>query len=254
VTSGPLATPPRGAVRPLSLAELVADSLREQIVGGELADGDVLPKQEDLIAEFGVSKPSLREALRILEAEGLVQVRRGKFGGAVVRRPRVGNAAATIELVLRSMDASSSDVVQALQGIEPVCAGLCARRPDRATEVVPRLREVHDRALAALDDLRSYTTLARRFHEELVATCGNQTMILLMGALETICSADSALWIDRLLTEEAGAIPIDDAEYRRVGLEDHAEVLACIDAGDVEGAETAARRHVHARGNWGATS
>jgi len=238
-------------VRVASVAELVATSLRERIVVGDIADGEILPKQEELLAEFGVSKPSLREALRILEAEGLVQVRRGKYGGAIVRSPQVASAALVMETVLRSLDAGAGDVVQALRTIEPACAGLCAARTDRATEVLPRLRTVHEEAWAAVDDLRAYTVLARRFHEELVASCGNQAMIVVVGSLERLCSEDSALWIDERL-DEAGIhgvvdAPIADAGYRRAGLEDHDLVLELIESGDQEGAEQAARRHTMGR-------
>ncbi|EUA49857.1 bacterial regulatory s, gntR family protein [Mycobacterium xenopi 3993] len=59
------------------IAEIVADELRRQIIDGELADGDLLPRQEVLVEQFNVSLVSLREALRILETEGLVSVRRG---------------------------------------------------------------------------------------------------------------------------------------------------------------------------------
>jgi DNA-binding FadR family transcriptional regulator len=239
------------AVRPASVAELVADRLRERIVVGEIEDGAILPKQEQLLAEFGVSKPSLREALRILEAEGLVQVRRGKYGGAVVRRPQAGSAALVMETVLRSLDTGADDVVEALRRIEPVCAGLCAARPDRAGQVLPRLRAVHDEAWEAVDDLRAYTRLARRFHEELVAACGNQTMILVVGSLERLCSEDSALWIDARI-DEAGAqgvidAQIADAGYRRAGLADHDLLLELIETGDQEGAEQVARRHAVGR-------
>ena len=65
-------------------AEIVADELRRQIIDGELVDGDLLPRQELLVEQFNVSLVSLREALRILETEGLVSVRRGNRGGAVV--------------------------------------------------------------------------------------------------------------------------------------------------------------------------
>ena len=68
-------------------AEIVADELRRQIIDGELADGDLLPRQELLVEQFNVSLVSLREALRILETEGLVSVRRGNRGGAVVHAP-----------------------------------------------------------------------------------------------------------------------------------------------------------------------
>src|SRR5258707_5212277 len=69
------------------LAELVADELRGQITSGALRDEDMLPKFDELLQEFQVSKPSLREALRILETEGLITVRRGNVGGAIVHAP-----------------------------------------------------------------------------------------------------------------------------------------------------------------------
>jgi DNA-binding FadR family transcriptional regulator len=82
------------------VAELVADALRQRILGGDLTDGQLLPNQENLLTEFSVSKPSLREALRILEAEGLITVRRGNVGGAVIHQPQARHAAYTLALVL----------------------------------------------------------------------------------------------------------------------------------------------------------
>ena len=70
------------------IAETVADELRRQIVDGELADGDLLPPQAVLVERFNVSLVSLREALRILETEGLVSVRRGEPGRRRGRTPR----------------------------------------------------------------------------------------------------------------------------------------------------------------------
>ena len=65
----------------------IADELRRLIILGELDEGDSLGHEPDLIERFGVSRPSLREALRILEAEGLISVVRGVQGGVVVHRP-----------------------------------------------------------------------------------------------------------------------------------------------------------------------
>src|SRR3954447_642751 len=177
------------SVRSPSVAEIIAGELRHRIVQGELADGDLLPKQEELLAEFGVSKPSVREALRILETEGLVSVRRGKFGGAVVHRARVDKGPYVLELVLRSKGVAVDDVAAALRHFEPVCAALCAARSDREAAVLPRLRAVHEEAQRSVDDIREYTLLSRRFHEEIVACCGNETTILIIGSLEAIWSA-----------------------------------------------------------------
>ena len=63
--------------------EIIADELRALIVSGEVAEGESLGREPDLVERFGVSRPSLREALRILEAEGLITVVRGVLGGVV---------------------------------------------------------------------------------------------------------------------------------------------------------------------------
>src|SRR3954451_16050029 len=229
-------------VRSPAVAEIIADRLRQRIVEGELQDGDLLPKQEELLAEFGVSKPSVREALRILETEGLVSVRRGKFGGAVVHRPRADNAAYVLELVLRSKKVPVEDVAAALRNLEPVCAALCAARPDREVTVLPRLRAVHEEAQRHVDDIRQYTGLSRRFHEEIVACCGNETTILVIGSLEAIWSAHASVWAEENM--ERGTFPVLESSYRNHGLDDHELILRLIERGDAEGAARESRQHL----------
>ena len=74
-------------VRVPKMAELVAAQLRRKIVRGELAEGEALPSESALMAEFAVSRPTLREAFRVLESESLISVRRGARGGARVQVP-----------------------------------------------------------------------------------------------------------------------------------------------------------------------
>src|ERR1700709_1109891 len=120
-------------------AGIVAGDLRRQIIDGELFDGDLLPRQEVLVDQFRVSLVSLREALRILETEGLVSVRRGNRGGAVVHDPAKSSAAYMLGLVLQSDSVPLTDLGLALQELEPSCAALAAQREDRATTLVPEL-------------------------------------------------------------------------------------------------------------------
>jgi DNA-binding FadR family transcriptional regulator len=222
------------------VADLVVGELRRRILDGELRDGDELPRQEDLLEEFGVSKPSMREALRILESEGLLSVRRGKVGGAVVHRPGQQNAAYTLGTVLRTMGVPVDDVSMALNLLEPQCVALCASRPDRAETVVPRLREVHEAAAACIDDMREFTLASRRFHEEIVNLCGSPTLTLLVGALESVWSAHADAWAELQAVE--GDKP--EIDYRHQGLDDHARLLDLIEAGDVGGAVAEAHRHL----------
>jgi GntR family transcriptional repressor for pyruvate dehydrogenase complex len=221
------------------LAEQVADQLRRRILRGELADGSVLPKEDELLLEFPVSKPSLREAMRILEAEGLLRVRRGKLGGAVVRRPTAANVAYTIGLVLGSQEVGLSDVGSALLQVEPACAALCAERPDRQSTVVPALRQLHVESVDAVDDLFRATSASRRFHEALVQLCGNHTMIMLAGALEMLWSAHETSWSSRVT--DHSVVPIEE---RLSVLEDHQRVIDAIEVGDARRAHDLAAAHL----------
>ena len=233
--------PTKTQLRQPRLAEMVADILRKRIISGELADGSLLATQEELIDEFSVSKPSIREALRILETEGMITVQRGNVGGAVVHVPKASSAAYMLGLVLQSKRVKLRDVGAAIKHIEPVCAALCAEREDREIAVVPRLRAVHRAALeCAPDDQVQITVLTRRFHEELVATCGNQTMIQLVGALETLWSSHEQEWAQR--KKEEGEFP--DPAVRKNSLRIHDRLITLIEAGDAEGVARASRKHL----------
>ena len=87
--------------------ELIADELRALIVSGELSEGDSLGHEPDLVERFGVSRPSLREALRILEAEGLITVVRGVLGGVIVHEPDERMTARTAALVLQARNVTA---------------------------------------------------------------------------------------------------------------------------------------------------
>jgi DNA-binding FadR family transcriptional regulator len=225
-----------------SVAQAVANQLRDGILSGELEDGTSLPPLDELMEEFGASKPTIRQGLQILEAEGLLSVRRGRLGGAVVHRPRPYNAAYAMELVLRWGNVPSDDMSEALRQMEPLCAGMCAARSDREDTVLPALREVHEQGRQALDDPLQWPVLARKFHEELVRSCGNQTMVMLIGAVESVCTTRAAAWASEG-ADQPGS-PIQDEAYRHRGFDDHSLILAFIERGDHESAAREAQRHL----------
>ena len=88
-------------VRAPKTAELIATLYRRQIVRGDLRPGDTLPSEQQLMVQFGVSRPTLREAFRILEAEDLISVKRGSRGGARVTQPSLSVAARFHELIMQ---------------------------------------------------------------------------------------------------------------------------------------------------------
>ncbi|WP_216858260.1 FadR/GntR family transcriptional regulator [Actinomadura verrucosospora] len=229
-------------IRQPRLATMVASLLRERIVTGRLADGEVIGPQDDLLTEFRVSKPTLREALRILESEGLITVLRGNKGGAVVHTPRTETAAQAIDLVLRSRQSAPEDVAVALARLEPVCAGLCAERPDRATGVLPALETAQRAVEDHLEDPLGFVRAARDFHAQLVFTCGNAAMAVAVGALERLWSAAEQDWAGGA----AGRGEFPGIDRRAEGVKAHRRLIKLIAAGDAAGAERAAHRHLAA--------
>jgi DNA-binding FadR family transcriptional regulator len=217
---------------------MVASSLRNEILSGRLHEGDTLPRQEDLLADFKVSPPAVREALRILETEGLVSVRRGNVGGAVVHVPSSRGVAYMVSLVLQVQQTPIDDVGAALRDLEPLCASLCAARADRAETIVPALKAIIEQQTAQMDDPIRYNQLARQFHETVVAECGNETMILVIGSLESVWSAH-----ERHVYEVG---PEPSPVVFRSALRDHEKLTAAILAGNADTAAQLTRRHLNA--------
>lgn len=235
-----IGAPRREQLRQPRLAEVVASVLRERIIDGSLGDGDLLPKQDELLEEFRISRPSLREALRILESEGLIRVRRGNVGGSVVEVPTAATSAYMFGLVLQSRRGTVTDLAAAIQHIEPITASLCALRPDRKKAVLPDLTANLERTAEAIGDGPLFTKLAREFHELLVASCGNETLILTVGALESLWSEQERRWANAVASE--GRYP--NERYQRDVQAAHKALVKAIDAGQAERASSLARRHL----------
>src|SRR5271169_6826735 len=145
-----------GAVRSPKTAEIVADTLRRMIVEGQLKDGDFLPYEAELMDHFQVSRPSLREAVRVLESDRLVEVRRGSRTGARVRVPGPEIVARPAGLLLALSGTTLADVMTARMAIEPAAAKLLAEdgtddahdELTRLVEAIPAAREAGELAHA----------------------------------------------------------------------------------------------------------
>ncbi|ONH24073.1 FadR/GntR family transcriptional regulator [Pseudofrankia asymbiotica] len=242
----------RRAIPQLRVAEAIAATLRDRILAGADGDGYRLPTQEQLVEEFGVSYPSVREAIRILETEGLVTVRRGNVGGAEVHRPDPSSAAYHLGLVLQAGRVTLGDLAGGLQLLEPLCAAECARRDDRAAQVVPALRanversaELVGNGLAGsglVDSGVAFTETAREFHELIVAFTPNATVRLVVSSLVALWSAQEVRWAE-LLTSRGEYPAQEDAQ---TVVRTHRRILAEIESGRPAEAERISRAHLAA--------
>jgi DNA-binding FadR family transcriptional regulator len=171
-------------VRVPKAGEMVASHLRRQIVLGELTEGDQLPPESVLMEQFGVSRPTLREAFRILEAEGAITVRRGVRGGARVQVPDISVAARQVGLVLQYRSALLSDVYDVRTVLESAAARMAARR--RTSADLARLQEAVLRHQESVDDPGASFAADAEFHQLIVEMSGSETLQILVGMVGNI--------------------------------------------------------------------
>jgi GntR family transcriptional regulator, transcriptional repressor for pyruvate dehydrogenase complex len=211
-------------VRVPKAAEVIADTLRTRIARGELRAGDALPGEADLIKQFGVSRPTLREALRILEAQALINVARGARGGARIEIPSSRLAARHVALLLQVQGATLADVYEARLLIEPSAARLAAERAP--TPAAKALREIIRAEEEALGDAEAFSRAAIRFQERLVEVSGNRTLGLLTHMLRDVVEMQRRAGVARNDTYP------DRLSVRRKVVDAHRRVAALIGAGN----------------------
>jgi DNA-binding FadR family transcriptional regulator len=226
---------PRGS-RIREKPQQIADELRYLIISGELDEGDSLGHEPDLIERFGVSRPSLREALRILEAEGLITVVRGVNGGVVTHRPDQRLTARTAALVLQSRNVPLADVFEARTIIEPAAVRLIASARGRKASA-RRLRDLIAEQELMIDDPAAFGQANARFHEELVALAGNDTLTIVAEMLNEVVAR--AVTVVSQTAADAGSL-----RTRRRGVRSQERLADLIEAGDVDGAEEHWRTHM----------
>jgi DNA-binding FadR family transcriptional regulator len=225
---------------PREKPQQIADELRALIVSGKLSEGDSLGREPDLVERFGVSRPSLREALRILEAEGLITVVRGVYGGVVVHEPDRHMTARTASLLLRARNVSLADVFDARVLVEPLAAKAVASRRNRRAAVA-ELRGLIDDEEETIDDAQGFGVANAAFHERLVWLGGNQTLAIVTEMLNEIIMR--AVGGETVTDDVMGSLPT-----RRRSLRSQRRLLDLLDAGDADGAEEHWRAHMAAAG------
>lgn len=162
---------------------IIADELRRRIARGELLPGDALPSETNLTAELGYSKPTVREALRILEQEGLIVVKRGLRGGPEVRRLSIAKVAQPLGVFLQIADVPVADVWKAR---DRIVAGAVERLAEHDGVDISSLEEVVGRLFEHVGDIEHYYLDMIAVAELAVELAGSATDHLVVVALRHI--------------------------------------------------------------------
>ncbi|MFC1405270.1 MULTISPECIES: FadR/GntR family transcriptional regulator [Streptacidiphilus] len=231
---GPLDSALAASVRAPKTGELVARRLRRMIADGELKNGDFLPHEAQLLEHFGVSRPTLREAVRVLESEGLVELRRGSRTGARVRIPGPEAVALPAALQLQIGGATLADVYTARSAIEPTAARLLALTGDE--ERYAALEAALEGERDNLGSPAGFAVGSARFHLRMVQLAGNQTLALMAGMLHEIILRQT-----RNAVRSSGRPGMDEQ-----ALKSYEKLIRLVRAGRGEAAETFWRKHLAA--------
>ena len=214
----------------------IADELHQLIVSGKLSEGESLGREPELIERFGVSRPSLREALRILEARGLISVVRGRGGGVVAHELDGRITARTAALVLQARNVPLADVHEARTLLEPTAARVVAASRSRRAAAAELRRRIDDQ-LRVIMDPDAFGPANAQFHESLVALAGNQTLSIVAEMLNEIM-VRAVTAVSKTGTEGSSLAT------RRRGIRSQQRLVELIEAGDAAEAEAHWRAHM----------
>lgn len=149
-------------------ADVLAGILREKILNGQLAEGADLPNERDLGLQSGLSRASVREALRILEGEGLIVTRTGRNGGSAVLRPTSATIERSVGIFIRGQNIRFQAVLETRSAIEPSSARFAAMH--RTDDDLLEIDRAHAKLMQAsqADDLAAYVQANLDWHVQVV--------------------------------------------------------------------------------------
>jgi GntR family transcriptional regulator, transcriptional repressor for pyruvate dehydrogenase complex len=177
----------RGAPAYRNKSEQISAALIDRILEGGLKPGDALGTEADLVAEYEVSRPTLRESLRMLEAQGIVSLRPGPGGGATVSRPNIDSLAHALSVFLYLRNVPFGMVLKAREIIEPALAYEAALNGTPAdfeamAQSVERMR--------ATANQEAFLNENRIFHEIVARAARNQVLESFWAAISLLASGE----------------------------------------------------------------
>jgi GntR family transcriptional regulator, transcriptional repressor for pyruvate dehydrogenase complex len=231
---------PGSQLRVPKAAELLAARIRGQIARGELKEGDSLPAESELMDTFGVSRPTLREAMRVLEMESLLRMRRGSKGGALVTAPDPTVAARAVGVLLQLRGVTLRDIHEARTMIEPMAARHIADCSDEGT-VLASLYARNEAAEASVRDFREFPHRSWEFHRELVEGTRNETLAVLW---QTIADIIELLVTSRYTRPMGPAEVAEQVTQNQRSVRANDRLLKLLASHDADGAERYWTRHL----------
>jgi GntR family transcriptional repressor for pyruvate dehydrogenase complex len=212
-------------------SDVLANELRERILTGEFAEGMGLPAERDLVIQTRMSRTTVREALRILEVQGLIRIKAGRTGGAFVQKPGEEAMASTVNLLIRGRQIRLAALLETREAIEPFCAQLAAM--NRTDDDLAVLDAANIAIADDSGDLAQFLGANVDWHVAVARASHNELLSGLMTALSRAIYAS---------TEDEQFV---DLTVRHTAVHAHDTITEAIRAGDADAAVRRMKRHVH---------
>jgi GntR family transcriptional regulator, transcriptional repressor for pyruvate dehydrogenase complex len=230
-----------------TLSTRIVHEVREALFAKELRPGDFLGTEKDLAQRFNVSRIVARDALRTLEAQGIVEIKVGSGGGA---RVASGNARLFAEALAVQLDltgVSVGEIMEAQRAIESLAAELAAINATPGDHA--RLRQLVEEAERKIDDVAAYTRCGREFHLAVAEASRNRVLVVQLISLQHVSwpahnptlTAEVAHRILDVHRQLAHLIETRDAAGARRLMDEHVQMIAARRISEHRGRDAPAR-------------
>lgn len=212
----------------------VVEQIQEAIMEGSLKPGSLLPAERELKEQFGISRGTLREALRVLEQKGLIEIRTGVAGGSVIREVNSENLSDNLGLLIRNRAVSLRDLAEFREGMEGSVAALAAQRatePDRS-QLERLLVEAEGHLKEGRKGWDAFVRTDEQIHLALARISGNQLFIAVLTSV-----------YHNIHTYYENYLPWNKALLQE-NFDDLRNIVAAVSEGDAERAREMALGHV----------
>jgi GntR family transcriptional repressor for pyruvate dehydrogenase complex len=216
-----------------SVADTLAKRLLDAIGRGDFAVGTSLPSERELMSRYQVSRATVREALRVLGAQGLIQVKRGRGGGSFISSPTSNSVVRSLNLFIKGQDIRFIDLVLAREAIEPFAAAQAAM--SRTDETLEALRVQCVECERSFDDVARFVEVNFNWHLAVAEASNNPLFVAFLTSISEALHTATEL-------EEF------DIKTRKAVVGVHWQIFDAIRLGDPDAAKRRMARHVSAYG------
>ncbi len=213
-------------------SDVLARELRRRILSGAVPAGSALPTERELVSQTGLSRTSVREALRLLEAENLVTTRPGRYGGSIASQPDDNALGRYISTFVHGRAISLMSLLQCREAIGPSMAALAAE--NRTDDELQQLKRATERVEEQLPDLPAFLRENVEWQCVLAAASHNELLRAFILSISSMIHKASA--IENFATEDV----------RKQVIQAHRRIFNAIEAKDADAARRRMARHLAA--------